>query len=77
MIRRSDLAAVAAGALIALGALILAVAVHDNAMSEDLTTLWVCSLSGNGICGPDTPAIQAEPINFLYGWDHVYHYYLG
>lgn len=66
-----------AALLIVTGQLLIMIAVHDAAMPEDLTTLWACSLQGNGLCGPDTPWIQFAPANLFYNWDMVIQWWLG
>lgn len=45
-------------ALMAILALVIAVfSVHLATCDEDSCVVWVCSVMGNGECGPDTPAI--------------------
>lgn len=58
-----------------LGMLIILIAVHDAAMPEDLTTVWMCHQMGNGLCGPETPWIQFEPANLFRAWDWVILYW--
>jgi len=68
---------VAGAFLYTVGALIILIAVHDAAMPEDLTTMWMCHQMGNQLCGPDTPWIQFAPANIFYGWDQVVLFWWG
>lgn len=64
--------ALLAGFSIALGGLMITIGVHDEPQPEDGTTIWICSISGDGECGPNTPPIQVAPANILYNWDLVF-----
>ena len=64
-----------AAALIVAGQLVILISIHDAAMPEDLTTVWMCHQMGNGLCGPETPWIQVEPLNLFRAWDWVILYW--
>lgn len=67
----------AATAMVLMGLLFLSVGIHDSVMPEDSAIVWVCSIDGNGTCGPNTPPILIEPSNLFLGWDLVGHEYFG
>lgn len=53
--------AVFGGAIIVVGWLLMVVGFHDAVYpQEDSRIVWVCGVSGNGECGPDTPAVQVD-----------------
>lgn len=64
-----------AACLIVAGQLLILIAIHDAAMPEDLTTVWMCNQMGNDLCGPETPWIQVEPLNLFRAWDWVILYW--
>lgn len=56
--RTSRLRAYLAVAALLLAAGLAAVGGHMATCEEDSCRIWVCSIQGNGICGPDQPAIM-------------------
>lgn len=58
--------AIASAVLITLTALFALTLAHDiRPISEDMTVVWVCSINGNRICGPDQGPIMINPANLL------------
>lgn len=66
-----NLIAAAAGYMIAMGLLLIGIAVHDHNQSEDLTIVWACELQGNELCGPGASKLMIEPDNMFRNWEYV------
>lgn len=56
----------AIGILFGFGVLLCVIAAHDYHKPEDSRVVWICSMQGNKLCGPDTPAILVDPKQLLH-----------